>query len=105
MAQEFDFVAIGDVVTDAFIRLKEAIVDREKNLLCMRFADKITYESVYVVPAVGNSANAAASAARLGLKTAFVSNIGADDWGKECVNALLAEHIDASFIAKHEGQK
>lgn len=109
MSTEFDFIAIGDVVTDAFIRLKDASVhcdiNKENCQICMRFGDKIPYEAVYVIPAVGNSANAAVSAARLGLKTAFVSNIGADDWGKECLNALKAEHIDTQFIQAHDGQK
>lgn len=102
-------MAIGDTVTDAFIRLKDASVNcdinRENCMICMRFADKIPYEAVYIVPAVGNSANAAASAARLGLKTAFVSNIGDDYFGTECLKALKAEQVDTRFVAVHKGQK
>ena len=45
MARSYDFIGIGDTVTDAFIRLKEASVhctiDRERCEICMRFADKI----------------------------------------------------------------
>ena len=104
-SEQFDFIAIGDTVTDAFIRLEDALVDKEKNLLCMRFKDKIPYKDVVVVPAVGNSANAAVSAVRLGLKTAFITNIGADDWGKECKEALENERIDTQFIKAHEGQR
>ena len=59
MAEQYDFIAIGDTVTDAFIRLKEASVhcdiNREKCEICMRFADKIPYESVTVVPAVATA--------------------------------------------------
>ena len=109
MNTEFDFIAIGDVVTDAFIRLKDAAVNcdinREHCMISMRFADKIPYENVYVIPAVGNSANAAVSAARLGLKTAFVSNIGNDTWGKECLDALTTERIDTQFIKANDGKK
>lgn len=105
MENNFDFISIGDNTTDAFIRLEDALVDKEKELLCMRFKDKIPYTSATVVPAVGNSANAAVSAARLGLKTAFVSNIGDDDWGEECVAALTQESVDTQFIKKHTGQK
>ena len=46
-------------------------------------ADKIPYEDVTVVPAVGNSANAAVSAARLGLPVSFVSFVGDDRDGDE----------------------
>ena len=97
MAEQYDFIAIGDTVTDAFIRLKDpsAHIDIDHNVqeICMRFADKIPYESVTVVPAVGNSANAAVSAARLGLGSALVSNIGDDYFGTECVAALQREKV------------
>lgn len=105
----FDFIAIGDTVTDAFIRLKEASVhcdiNREKCEICMRFADKIPYEDVIIVPAVGNSANAAVAAARLGLKSALVSNIGDDYFGTECLEALKKEKVATEFIKIHEGVK
>ncbi len=109
MKPNLDFIAIGDTVTDAFIRLKEASVhcniDREKCEICMRFADKIPYEDVFVVPAVGNSANAAVAAARLGLKSALVSNIGDDYFGTECLNALEAEKVATDFIKINKGVK
>ncbi|MDP3785166.1 MAG: carbohydrate kinase family protein [bacterium] len=109
MKPNFDFIAIGDTVTDAFIRLKEASVhcniDREKCEICMRFADKIPYEDVIVVPAVGNSANASVAASRLGLKSALVSNIGDDYFGTECLNALGAEKVATDFIEIHKGIK
>jgi ribokinase len=106
---QYDFIAIGDTVTDAFIRLKDAAVNcdinREKCMICMRFKDKIPYESVTVVPAVGNSANASVAASRLGLKSALVSNIGDDYFGKECLDALAKEHVATEFIKIHKDQK
>lgn len=97
----FDFLAIGDITTDAFIRLEDVSVDEKKELLCMRFADKIPYESVTVVPAVGNSANAAVSASRLGLSSALATNIGADDAGKETLAVLENERVDTRFVTSH----
>src|SRR3989339_1595459 len=80
-----DFLAIGDIVIDAFIRLKDAHVhckiDSDACELCVRFGDKIPYERVEVVRAVGNSPNAAVSAARLGLKSAVITNLGDDQNG------------------------
>lgn len=109
MKTNYDFIAIGDTVTDAFIRLKDASVhcdiDREKCVICMRFKDKIPYESVTVVPAVGNSANAAVAAARLGLKSGLVSNIGGDYFGNECLDALTGEGVATEFIKIHKDQK
>ena len=105
--KEYDFIAIGDVVTDAFIELEDAEVEKEDGMvqICMRFGDKIPYKDVHVVPGVGNSANAAVSASRLGLKSAFVSNVGDDYFGEECLNALKAEKLGTEFIKIHKGKK
>lgn len=107
--EHHDLIAIGDVVTDAFIQLDNTAahldIDHEVREICMRFADKIPYKNVYVIPAVGNSSNAAVSAARLGLKSALVSNVGSDYFGKECTDALEREKVAVEFIKAHEGQK
>lgn len=106
---QYEFIAIGDTVTDAFIRLEQAEVhytaSKEDAEICMPFAEKIPYEDVWVVPAVGNAANAANSAARLGLKTAMVTNIGDDAQGKEALAAFESEKIGAEFIKSHKGIK
>ena len=55
-----DFIAVGDIVKDTFIRLKEAEVkevDKEHSTLCMAFGEKIPFESATVIHAVGNSPN------------------------------------------------
>src|SRR3989344_3402236 len=110
MKNNYNFIAIGDTTTDAFINLKEGgaahlDIDKGAKELCLRFADKIPYEEVYVIPAVGNAANASVAAARLGLKSALVSNIGDDYFGKECLNALLAEKVGTDFVKIHQGIK
>ncbi len=110
MAQkQCEFVAIGDTVTDAFIRIKDATVhcsvDKEKCEICFRFADKVPYEDVFIVPAVGNSANAAVAAARLGLNVGLVSNVGSDYFGKECLDVLAAEKVGTEYISVRRGYK
>ncbi|MBI2635412.1 MAG: carbohydrate kinase family protein [Parcubacteria group bacterium] len=105
----YDFLGIGDTVIDAFIKIKEARVFRdhngEKPQLCLNFADKIPYEDVHVVPAVGNSPNAAVAASRLGLKSALLTNIGDDLNGQDCLKALKAERVSVEYIAKNNGKK
>ncbi|RJQ32958.1 carbohydrate kinase family protein [Candidatus Parcubacteria bacterium] len=104
--KNFDFVAIGDTTIDAFIRIKEASVNcdirRDNCKICFDFGNKIPYESVTVVPAVGNSANAAVAAARLGLKSGFVGNIGADENGKDCLRALKKNNVYTGFVKSHK---
>ncbi len=104
---QLDFLAIGDIMTDAFIRIKEAhlncSVNHEKCEICMDFGSKVPYESVTVIPAVGNSGNAAVCAARLGLKTAFLTDLGADRYGDEAIEALEKNRVLTNFVRKHEG--
>lgn len=109
MPNQLDFLAIGDIATDAFIRLKDAHIhcniDYEGCELCMRFGDKIPYEFVKVIRAVGNSPNAAVSAARLGLSSGLVTNIGNDENGRECLDALKKEGVDTSLVTVHKNMK
>src|SRR3989344_2083118 len=106
--KQFDFVGIGDIVTDAFIRLKNAElhcdINHEHCEICMDFGAKIPYESVMVVPAVGNSPNAAVAAARLGLKTALITDLGDDHHGDEALATLTNEKVTTDFVRRHEGQ-
>lgn len=110
--ENYDFIGIGDIVTDAFIVLKEAEVEERRDgqdggykRICMRFGDKIPYEEVIIVPAVGNSSNASVSASRLGLKSALVTNIGDDYYGQECLNVLKSENVSIDFVKINKGKK
>ena len=106
MKNKYDFIGIGDIVTDAFIQLKEATVEdgRETKRICLRFGDKIPYEDVTIVPAVGNSANASVSAIRLGLKSALYTNLGNDYYGQECLEQLKKEGVARKFVKIHKGK-
>ncbi len=106
-----DFVAIGDMVIDAFIRLNEDskahVIEKENGSkeIAMPFGDKIPFEFAEEVVAVGNSANAAVSAARLGLKAGLVVNIGQDRDGEKCLAQLNRENVSVEFVKSHEGKK
>jgi len=104
-----DFIAIGDIVTDAFIKIEDASVhcdiDNENCKICMDFGAKIPYEEVIEVKGVGNAPNAAVSAATLGLKSALVSNLGDDYQGKEAIEALKKRNVDTAFISAQSGRK
>ncbi len=108
MSQQYDFVAIGDILIDAFIELNkdEADVsidlDTGRKTLQMPFGSKLPYNDVTVVHAVGNSPNAAVSAKRLGLETALVTNLGNDRNGKDCLEALRHEGVHTDFVKLHE---
>ncbi len=111
MSEKYDFVAIGDIVIDAFIELDkdEADVsidlDTGRKTLQMPFGSKLPYKDVTVINAVGNSPNAAVSAHRLGLKSAIVTNVGHDRNGKDCLEALRQEGIHTDYVRVHEDKQ
>lgn len=107
MNEPLDFLAIGDIVTDAFIRVNDATVktdtDGSNPLLCFRYGDKVPYESMEEVRAVGNSANAAVAAARLGLNSALLAHVGKDAQGEACLDELKRNRVDTTFVGVHDG--
>jgi ribokinase len=106
---KIDFLAIGDTVIDAFIKLKDAEIigtpDTPDYKICIPFAEKVPYEDVVVISAVGNASNAAISAARLGLNTAFVTNLGDDRNGEDCLAVLKKNNVRDDFIKINKNSK
>lgn len=104
----FDFLAIGDTVVDDFIQLKDATVNcslnEESCTITMRWGDKIPFVSSTIVPGVGNSANAAVSAARLGLNAALMATIGNDRDGDAIMEQFKKEGLNTSLITRAEGK-
>lgn len=104
--KHLDIVSIGDTVVDAFIKIKLGNVESHngETEFCLPFGSKVPYDSVKVIPAVGNCANAAVSAARLGLHTGLVSYLGDDANGKDCLARLEEEHVATDFISSQVGK-
>ena len=106
---KIDFLSIGDIVIDAFIKLKKAIIEGQPDTpgyeICIPFAEKVPYEDVFVIPAVGNASNAAISAARLGLNVAFVTNVGDDKDGEDCLATLKKNNVQTDFVKVNAGLK
>lgn len=107
MLDQLDFLSIGDITVDDFIKLKDAHTHDQKGEavteLCVPFGDKIEYESRTLIPAVANSANAAVCAARLGLRTAFLTDAGNDNWGRLCKQTLEKDRVITNHLRLHDG--
>ena len=107
--KQLDILAIGDIVVDAFIKLKDAEVNCDENKencrLSVRFGDKVPYESVEICNAVGNASNASVSASRLGLSSALLTYVGGDQDGKDCVAELEKNNVGTSFIRTEKDRK
>jgi sugar/nucleoside kinase (ribokinase family) len=102
MKRKYDLVSVGDCTIDAFIKLHEASVHCSLNgdncQLCMSFANKIPYESLTVIPGVGNAANVAVGASRLGFNAALLSAVGADRNGQDVLDVFRRENVSTEFV-------
>jgi len=97
-----DVISIGDIVTDVFIKLLEDQAHQYDNeqgkWLAMPFGTKIPYDTVETIKGVGNAANAAVAFARLGLNSAFATNVGNDQIGRDMISAMQDSSVDSRFI-------
>jgi ribokinase len=104
-----DIITIGDTTVDEFIRLKDANVtcdiSSEHCTISMKWGDKIPYDFAELIPAVGNAANAAVAAARLGLAAGFISNVGADAYGTQILDTFRKEGVSTNYIREHQNVK
>ncbi len=106
MKQTYNIVAIGDVVVDAFIKLAVGEVttnpETKEMTLSMPFGEKIPYEGLKVVAAVGNASNVAVGLARLGHKAAMLAAIGKDHYGQQILDHYAKEGVATELVRINE---
>lgn len=109
MANQPVVVSVGDIVTDAFIKLldDQAVTysNDQGKWLAMQYGTKLPFDHVEVIEAVGNASNAAVAFARLGLNSAFVTNVGGDDHGRDMIRALHKNDVDTRFVRINPDKK
>lgn len=103
-------LAVGDIFTDAFIKLNddEARVTKDddgKEWLAVQFGAKMPYDAVDIVSSVGPSPNAAVSFSRLGVNAGLQAFLGDDEVGKESLRYLASEGVETSTIRPEAGAK
>jgi len=106
--KKINFLAIGDLATDAFIKIKDAEticnIHGENCKLCLSYGGKIPYESVEICSATGNASNVAMVIKKMGINSSLLSYIGNDEIGKNCIKYLRKNKINISNIKKEKGQ-
>ena len=109
MVKQIDVLNIGDIVTDAFIKLKDEygrVEDTpEGKRLSLPFSVKIPFDHTEILEAVGNSANTAVNFSKLGLSSSFVTNVGDDQAGRDMVASLQRSGVDTRFVRVNAGKK
>lgn len=105
---EIDVLSVGDIVTDAFIKLIDDQAHTYNNeagkWLAMPFGIKIPFDHAEVIDAVGNAANASVSFARLGLNSALMANVGGDSYGRDMIKALQKNKVDTRLMFTNPGK-
>ena len=91
-------LAVGDIFTDAFIKLGDETAkvfkdDDGTEWLAVPYGRKPPYERVDIVKSVGPSPNAAVSCKRLGLNVDLMAWVGDDETGKEAIEYLNQQGI------------
>ncbi len=103
-------LAIGDIFTDAFIKLNEEVarIDTDEDgskRISLPLGSKPPYDGVDIVRAVGPSPNAAVSMARLGLKPSLLAFLGDDQPAYEAREHLQSEGVAADLLSLQKGLK
>lgn len=101
-------LAIGDIFTDAFIKLNEEVarVDTDADgskRISLPLGSKPPYDGVDIVRAVGPSPNAAVSIARLGLDASLLAFMGDDQTGVDAKEYLKAEGVGTDLLSFKSG--
>lgn len=101
-------LAIGDIFTDAFIKLNDETSKVTKDedgrqWLSVEFGAKMPYDYVDNVRSVGPSPNAAVSFSRLGLRAGLMTYLGDDEVGKESLEYLAEQQVDTSTVVPEVG--
>lgn len=97
-----DVLCVGDVVTDAFIKLLDDqahVYENEHGAwIAMQYGSKIPFHHVEEKIAVGNAPNASVSFARLGISSALEANVGGDNAGRNIIEKLHKEGVDTRLV-------
>ena len=103
-------LAVGDIITDAFIKLSEdhaEVHTDEKGYkrLSFELGAKLPYDEVEIVQAVECSPNAAVSTTRLGLEVSLMSWLGDDEPGKSMIDYLKQQGVGTDDLVVEKGMK
>lgn len=100
----YDIITIGGATEDVFITSDQFKISKSTGcprqlMECLPLGEKIEINNI-VFDSGGGATNTAVTCARMGLKTACLTKIGADPAGEEIRRRLQREKIDTKFIVE-----
>ncbi len=104
-----DVISVGDTVVDDFVRLMDEngkIEDKGEGerWLSIPYGTKLPFESSTIIYGVGNAANASVNFAKMGLKSALVTNLGSDENGRRVIETLQKKKVDTFLVKMQRGK-
>jgi len=103
----FDVVTVGNAKIDIFLQVHDTNehfrFNRETQELCVKAGDKARVDKA-IFTVGGNAANVSVGIARMGLRTAVVAEIGADEFADKITNTLGRENVSEKYLKKTAGE-
>ncbi|OGL94630.1 hypothetical protein A2348_03310 [Candidatus Uhrbacteria bacterium RIFOXYB12_FULL_58_10] len=97
----YDMITIGDTKLDTFVVLDEASLQCQLKMpdcqLCIAYGEKIVVD-VVASQIAGTAPNVATGLSRMGLKTAVISNMGADGTYQLAIDTLKTEKVATRYL-------
>lgn len=109
--EEFDLISIGDSTVDLFMEVDVedahtvCTLDNDRCVVCFNYGSKVPVKKLSRISAVGNAANNAIGASRLGLKTAIYTVIGSDGDSQEMKKIFGEEGVDTTYVVMESGKR
>lgn len=102
----YDIITIGSSVVDSFIKSKSFKLQKsdEGVLLCQTYGDKVDVDE-YIVRTGGAGTNTAVGFARMGFRTAVVTETGTDTFSEFIISELRKEYVATNFVVSEKSEK
>lgn len=101
----YDIISIGSSIIDSFITSQAFMIKKSSEgiFLCQTYGEKIDVDE-YIVKTGGGGSNTAVGFARIGFRTALVSELGKDIWAQFIIEELHKEFVSTNLLTteKHE---
>lgn len=107
--KNINFLSIGDISVDAFIKLKQAEIieniNHDHKKICFGFGDKVAFESSTEILSTGNSANSSIAISKLGVNSSILTHTGNDYYGNKNREILNKNNIDTEMMVNEIDKK
>lgn len=100
----YDVISIGSSLLDIFIKSDDLEADRDGDRQILTYGDKLELSDFHIITG-GGASNTAVSFARLGLRTAVISETGRDDFASLITDDFQREGVATNLLIQEKLEK